>query len=102
MKFYTYSQNNSGGTFCNPAKYVIVEAPSAHVANAIAEDNGLYFNGCQTGQDCPCCGDRWYKAWEDDATDEPEIYGKAAESFVPDYDMDPEVPLLLIVRLNDQ
>ena len=42
MSFYTYNQNNSGGSFTGPAKNVIIEASSADVANAIAEDRGLY------------------------------------------------------------
>jgi len=75
MAFFTYSQTTSGGVFCGPAKYVIIEAPSANVADAIAEDNGLYFDGCATGMDCPCCGDRWDRAWSEQGHDEPTIYG---------------------------
>jgi hypothetical protein len=77
-KFYTYRQNNSGGRFIGPALYVIVEANSRNVANAIAEDNGLYFNGCETGEDCSCCGDRWRSDWVD-PKDKPEIYGESVE-----------------------
>lgn len=76
-KFYTYRQNNSGGRFIGPALYVIVEANSSNVAMAIAEDHGVYFDGCQTGQDCSCCGDRW-SSWADEH-DRPEIYGKGVE-----------------------
>jgi len=75
MAFFTYSQTTSGGVFCGPAKYVIIEAPSANVADAIAEDNGLYFDGCATGMDCPCCGDRWDRAWSEEGDDEPTISG---------------------------
>lgn len=99
MKFYTFRQNNSGGVFCDPAKYVVVEAPSANVANAIAEDHGVYFDGCETGQDCSCCGDRWYRTWESEGTNAPEIYGEPAESHVPDFEMDPEIPEVLIIKL---
>ena len=78
--FYSYHQNNSGGTFYGPAIWVIVEADTANEADAIAEENGVYFNGCSTGEDCSCCGDRWSRQWGDDeGTEEPEIYGKSPE-----------------------
>lgn len=70
--FYTFYQNNSGGSFIvndSVAHVVIIEAPSANVANAIAEDKGLYFDGCDSGADCSCCGDRWGRAWDDDGKD---------------------------------
>jgi hypothetical protein len=75
-QFFTYSQNNSGGRFTNNdnvAEYVIIEAISADDANTRAEDIGLYFDG---DGDCPCCGDRWSRAWKGDGTDEPTIYGQ--------------------------
>ena len=48
-------------------------AHSAKQADAIAEQNGVYFDGCQEGLDCPCCGDRWSSAWgvEPDMDDAP-------------------------------
>ena len=63
--FYTYNQNNSGGSFdYNPDKgishYVIIEANSIDEANCIAENIGIYFNGVDDGSDCDCCGDRWH------------------------------------------
>ena len=85
MAFYTYRQNNSGGFWCEPAKYVIVEAPSANVADAIAEDHGVYFDGCDTGMDCPCCGDRWHRAWSDEGHDEPTIYGEVLPRDATEY-----------------
>lgn len=78
-KFYTYNQNNSGGTFTNNdnvCEYVIIEAKSAEHSNNIAEGVGIYFDGCSDGIDCSCCGDRWYKQYDDeDGTDRPMIYG---------------------------
>jgi hypothetical protein len=75
--FFEFHQNNTGGSFTGPAHYVIVEADSAHEANEIAEDLGLYWNGCDEGYDCPCCGDRWYPLWDDEeGSDEPEVYGE--------------------------
>jgi hypothetical protein len=79
--FYTFSQNNSGGTFDvnnRVCEYVIVEADSAKDANERAENVGVYFNGCDTGADCECCGDRWYEQWdESDGKEVPSIYGTA-------------------------
>lgn len=79
--FYTYHQNNSGGSFDvnnDVALFVIIEASSAKQANALAQAVGLYFGG---NGDCRCCGDRWYEAWGDEEGDEaPTIYGKPAES----------------------
>lgn len=71
MKFWTYYQNNSGG--CNVvndrvAKFVFIEAESAEDADNRAEEIGIYFNGCETGRDCDCCGDRWDRAYEQTAT----------------------------------
>jgi hypothetical protein len=81
MAFYTFSQNNSGGSFDHDAKAgigycVCVEATSPDEAVARAERIGVYFNGCDSGMDCPCCGDRWSDyLGKDDATAEPEKYG---------------------------
>lgn len=80
-KFYPYSQNNSGGSFSNSetkgiSEYVIIEALNAEHANTRAEEIGLYFDGCDDGRDCSCCGDRWYKTDESDGCDVPSIYGK--------------------------
>ena len=66
--FYTFSQNNSGGSFDIDhmlAHFVIIEADTAEEANTIAESVGIYFNGCDEGMDCDCCGDRWYSQWDD-------------------------------------
>lgn len=79
--FYTFRQNNSGGSFHIDDEvdvYVVIEATSADDANSIATDNGIYFDGCRTGHDCQCCGDRWRWAYESDATETPEIYGSPA------------------------
>lgn len=82
--FYTFNQNNSGGSFIENrtdgiAEYVIIEADSADEANDRAENIGIYFNGCSTGDDCSCCGDRWYAAYESDAEDSPKIWGMSVE-----------------------
>ena len=88
-KFYTYSQNNSGGSFTISEKdgiceYVIIEAANASQANARAEEIGLYFNGCSDERDCPCCGDRWYSASESDGSGVPTIYSNPVENVQKD------------------
>ena len=103
MSFYTYRQNNSGGRFIGPALYVIVEANSSNVAMAIAEEIGVYFNGCETGEDCSCCGDRW-SSWEDDKTDIPKIYGKKVEEALKNdpfsWDEFKDKPTAIVIYLN--
>lgn len=85
-KFYTFRQNNSGGEFTHDHKEgigvcVIVEAQNAAHALNRAERIGLYFDGCATGMDCPCCGDRWSDYVDDeDGTDAPEVYGQKYEA----------------------
>lgn len=86
MAFYTFNQNNSGGSFAFDADdgithFVIIEADSAIAANRKATQIGLYFNGCDTGSDCSCCGDRWYPVDEWDARDEPLLYGAAPSEY---------------------
>lgn len=69
--FYSYRQNNSGGFFITDENAglgprVLIEASSAHEANDRAKTIGIYFDGCDSGEDCECCGDRWDRAWETD------------------------------------
>lgn len=77
-KFYTYRQNNSGGSWLGPAKYVIVEGVDAEDANKRAQEKGLYFDGAG---DCSCCGSRWSEAHESDGESEPKIYDEPAKSY---------------------
>lgn len=82
--FYTYTQNNSGGSFISPAIHVIIEAENSSEADSIAQYNGIYFNGCESGSDCPCCGDRWYPSGTWEESEDPRIYGKTPEEYVKD------------------
>jgi len=62
-QFYVLTQNNSGGSFVTDDKLchrLIIEASSEKEAISIAEDLGCYWDGCDLGMDCFCCGDRWY------------------------------------------
>ncbi len=83
-KFY-YTQNNSGGAYDYPewsgpedlggvfAAYdwqdqqvdVWVMAESTDKADELVQKYaGVYFDGIESGMDCECCGDRWYRADE--------------------------------------
>ena len=88
MKFFTFMQNNSGGSFVFDEKagithVVIVEARDARMANALAQSIGLYFNG---EGDCNCCGDRWSELWgsETEGSDEPTVYGHSIIEWATD------------------
>lgn len=80
--WYNFSQNNSGGSFrIYPSEgigpEVWIEANSAEEANERGESIGMYWNGCLDGRDCSCCGDRWYRTY-DDGDEVPEIHERWA------------------------
>lgn len=61
--FYEFNQNNTGGSFVTDKELchrLVIEASSESNAIDIAERLGCYWNGVEDGNDCPCCGDRWY------------------------------------------
>lgn len=73
MKIFRFRQNNSGGRFIindEVSVVVYIYANNAAEANAKAELVGIYFDGCEKGIDCLCCGDRWSRA--EDKWDEVE------------------------------
>lgn len=76
-KWWFYSQNNPGGSFEFTDKlshYMIIEACSASHADLRLEELGGYFDGCDNGTDCSCCGDRWSRAYGE-GDSEPAYYG---------------------------
>ncbi len=88
--FFTYDQNNSGGGFDfdehgGITHFVIIEADNVKEATEKAESIGIYFNGCDSGIDCDCCGDRWYEPWKKDGTEHPEVYGQPASEYTSRY-----------------
>ena len=103
MSFYYYRQNNTGGSFQGPAITVIIEAGDCDEANQIALSHDIYFDGCESGIDCSCCGDRWHPAWGA-GNPEPMIYGKpVSEGLEPESGFEEECAKraganLLIVR----
>lgn len=83
-KFFTFPQNNSGGSFhydffAGIGRYVIVEAIDQEHATTRAQQIGLYFDG---SGDCSCCGYRWSEPWDEEGTEEPEIYGQPVEQYL--------------------
>lgn len=81
--FFTFNQNNSGGKTVhdsNVSDYVIIEANDYKEANYLAQRIGIYFDGCASGIDCSCCGDRWSEAWNDDGDEEPMIYNESVKT----------------------
>ncbi len=92
-KFYTFSQNNSGGAFAKSDKegiseFVTIEALEADHANTRAEEIGLYFDGCDKDIDCSCCGDRWFRRDESDGCEVPSLYGQILSDVEKDYHRD--------------
>ncbi|WP_406867242.1 hypothetical protein [Paraburkholderia fungorum] len=83
LKWFRFSQNNSGGHFVvdeNVCEEVFVQARSADEAIAKAE------TFCDNSDSCPCCGDRWsFRVDEDDIGDEPTLYGELLSSMKKDY-----------------
>lgn len=76
--FYTFHQNNSGGSFVEDERSgitsaVIVEADNSDEANNLAQRIGVYFDE-DYSVDCECCGTRWSAAWEDEGRKVPSIY----------------------------
>jgi hypothetical protein len=78
-RFFTFRQNNSGGSFDGPAVNVIIEAPDMETACKRTEphftlcgESGLYaeYDSCGC---CPCCGHRWSKPWDDDGETPEEL-----------------------------
>lgn len=66
MKFFEFSQNNSGGSFHvdeHVTHRVLIEADTEEEAIRKGEELGMYWDGCENGIDCPCCGDRWSTPW---------------------------------------
>ena len=65
LHWYEFDQNNSGGFFemnDDVSIKVFIQSENAAGANQKAEEVGIYFDGCEDGIDCDCCGDRWYRA----------------------------------------
>ena len=100
-RYFHFSQNNPGGSFDvneKVAHHVIIQAHSADEANRLALEVGIYFDGCSTGQDCSCCGDRWSPAYgEGDET--PMIYDSDPATYKAWF-MKPGQPMCHVYHLD--
>lgn len=88
MKWFEYTQNNSGGSFVEDDKLchrLFIEAKYATEAEFIATGMGVYFNGCEDDRDCSCCGDRWYRVDDSDALDFPIEFGGIVMNNIEEY-----------------
>jgi hypothetical protein len=86
MMFYQFTQSLSGGFFIGE-RNVIVEAETPEEANRIAEQNGIYFDGIETGEDCECCGERWSRTSEGCSREFPHLWGTPIEQCSESYRM---------------
>ena len=89
MNFFTFRQNNSGGSFVVDSErgigyMVCIEAENAEKACERAREIGLYFNG---RGDCSCCGPRWSEVDDDDALPYPGVYGRTLWAHKPFFDV---------------
>jgi hypothetical protein len=103
--FFHFNQNNSGGNFVFDEQrgighHVIVEADNYKQANRIAEDIGLYFDGCADDIDCPCCGDRWYEQYKENGDEVPSIYGTPVHEADQWIDWNPGKPTAFVHYSN--
>lgn len=78
-RFWTITQNNSGGIFDHDAEKGIGYAVCVE-ARSVAEAEGRLkriIDSYPASYDCPCCGDRW-SVWfyDDDGGEQPELYDK--------------------------
>lgn len=105
MAFFHYDQNNSGGHFDydllrGVTEHVVIEAPNALMADAMLRSIGGYFDGCESGRDCSCCGDRWRMA-VGDGSPSPTIYGHAASDLSRDESVMPAGQKAVVVHYLD-
>ncbi len=68
LRWYRYTQNNSGGYFQEPAQEIVVQAISEDEALVISERHGRDENASY----CRCCGERWSSYCDEDTDEKPE------------------------------
>lgn len=107
LQWWEYRQNNTGGSFSYDPQSgisvnVYVQARDPSEADFRAKEIGLYWDGCDSGQDCSCCGDRWYpqsyygtpvedvpppdKVWAPEFSYASKWIANGYETFVHNYD----------------
>jgi hypothetical protein len=95
MTFFRFDQNNAGGFYIEPARFLFVEADNLEEAERLAVDHGVYFDGVRQGIDCECCGDRWYGV--SDECETPHIWGRPVGEY-EDVLKDEGIPTYKIIR----
>lgn len=85
IKWYSYSQNNSGGSFIeneNICEWMLIEANTADEANQIMTD---IVDSNDAWDYCPCCGERWdINMDESDGHDVPSIWEEPISEVLAD------------------
>lgn len=104
--WYEFDQNNSGGCFVIEPRIGIgprvwIEADSVDQANDRAESLGIYFNGCEDGRDCDCCGDRWWPQWGHEGEVRPDINVRYDFSWNDEVYLHPLVGNFLVVTVDN-
>jgi hypothetical protein len=77
-KFWTETQNNSGGLFDDYPQYGIGYALCVEAVDrqhAVARMRGI-IDSYPASSDCFCCGARWFIYPDDEGDAEPSLYGK--------------------------
>ena len=95
---YSFRQNNSGGFYCQPAKYIIVTgARDNEHATEIAMQAGMYLQGVAANMDCSCCGDRWNGVSDEWSTMENALLAITDDELVRDSMRAAGVPHYVVV-----
>jgi hypothetical protein len=98
-RWYVYDQNNSGGSFAEPAQYLIIQAKDFNEANSLAIEAGAYFDDSYES-DCSCCGQRWYSKSSDEL-DQYSVFKTEGEAvgYVKEHDpFDKEIPFYMVIN----
>jgi hypothetical protein len=92
--YYRFHQNNSRGTYKEPAKVIIIEADNSEEAEQrFLSIDGAYFD-YKYEIDCKCCGTRWDSGYVLDDGELDSLINSSVDNWVT---FDPHIPRLMIV-----
>lgn len=98
LKWYCFDQNNSGGYFTPPARFVWVQGFNPGDIQARFDSLGV------STEYCPCCGERWTRARDlSELTDTPEHFGRPLDQLTEppsNVTRESKVPFGLLVFYN--
>lgn len=82
--------------------YVLIQACDGAHADERAEQIGIYFNGVESGNDCDCCGDRWFPNSGCNGDESPMVYGHPPdnEAATRIYPIDCDNPVSIVDALK--